>query len=84
MRKSANSSKRSTKTDRRSEFINSIKLKELDPEAFTRGDIMNAKGIDRNLVERLIEDNLAMGAWEQVWKKGPTRIQKAYRLVKPL
>jgi hypothetical protein len=66
--------------DRRSKFLESVKIKELDQESFTLNEICELKGVDKNQAQLLIESNLAMGTWEQVFKRGPTRIQKSYRL----
>lgn len=80
MTRSVSSSKKSTTGDRHSRFFDGISKREVDPSSFTVDEIMDRTGRTRAQVKMLVHDNLAMGNWEQVYKRGDTRIQKSYRL----
>ena len=81
MGKSGNSSRKLTREDRRTKFLSSIKGYDVDQEAFTIDEICELKGISRAIATKLAQDNLTMGNWERVWKKGKNRLQFAYRII---
>lgn len=72
--------RKSTIGDRRSKFLESIDVSPIDQDAFTIEEICEAKGIDRFAAEALARDNVQMGSWEKVRKRGKQRMQSAYRL----
>lgn len=68
------------KRDKRSQFLNSIPGNIIDQEAFTIEEICELKNLDRYRAEELSRDNVRMGSWERVKKRGKCRLQAAYRL----
>ena len=79
MTKSVGSSKGLTIADQRNRFLDSIPGRIIDENAFTIDEICAVKNIDRCQAAELAKDNLKMGTWEMVFKKGKTRLQRAYR-----